>query len=88
MHVLQKVLTLTVFSILPSFVMAETVVKEETVSFDACLKIISVTSDQIGLEPLLTVDEEQSQTAEFRAPDGTVVIACDGQAKKVTVSIK
>ena len=28
MHVLQKVLTLTVFSILPSFVMAETVVKE------------------------------------------------------------
>lgn len=88
MHVLQKVLTLTVFSILPSFVMAETVVKEETVSFDACLKIISVTSDQIGLEPLLTVDEEQSQVAEFRAPDGTVVITCDGQAKKVTVSIK
>ena len=88
MHVLQKVLTLTVFSILPSFVMAETVVKEETVSFEACLKIISVTSDQIGLEPLLTVDEEQSQVAEFRAPDGTVVITCDGQAKKVTVSIK
>jgi len=88
MHVLHKVLTLTVFSILPSFVMAETVVKEETVSFEACLKIISVTSDQIGLEPLLTVDEEQSQVAEFRAPDGTVVITCDGQAKKVTVSIK
>ena len=88
MHFLQKVLKLTVLSTLPSFAIAETVVKEETVSFDACLKIISVTSDQIGLEPLLTVDEEQSQTAEFRAPDGTVVIACDGQAKKVTVSIK
>ena len=88
MHVLQKVLPLTVLSILPGFAVAETVVKEETVSFEACLKIISVTSDQIGLEPLLTVDEEQSQTAEFRAPDGTVVIACDGQAKKVTVSIK
>ena len=88
MRVLQKVLTLTVLSILPSFAMAETVVKEETVSFDACLKIISVTFDQIGLEPLLTVDEEQSQVAEFRVPDGTVVITCDGQAKKVTVSIK
>jgi len=88
MYIFQKVLTLTVLSILPSFAMAETVVKEETVSFEACLKIISVTSDQIGLEPLLTVDEEQSQTAEFRAPDGTVVIACDGQAKKVVVSIK
>ena len=88
MRVLQKILTLTVVSMMPSFAMAETVVKEETVSFEACLKIISVTSDQIGLEPLLTVDEEQSQTAEFRAPDGTVVITCDGQAKKVTVSIK
>jgi len=88
MYIFQKVLTLTVLSILPGFAVAETVVKEETVSFEACLKIISVTSDQIGLEPLLTVDEEQSQTAEFRAPDGTVVIACDGQAKKVVVSIK
>ena len=88
MYIFQKVLTLTVLSVLPSFAVAETVVKEETVSFEACLKIISVTSDQIGLEPLLTVDEEKSQTAEFRAPDGTVVIACDGQAKKVTVSIK
>jgi hypothetical protein len=88
MRVLQKILTLTVVSMMPSFAMAETVVKEETVSFEACLKIISVTSDQIGLEPLLTVDEEQSQVAEFRAPDGTVVITCDGQAKKVTVSIK
>ena len=88
MYIFQKVLTLTVLSILPGFAVAETVVKEETVSFEACLKIISVTSDQIGLEPLLTVDEEQSQTAEFRAPDGTVVIACDGQAKKVTISIK
>ena len=88
MYIFQKVLTLTVLSILPGFAVAETVVKEETVSFEACLKIISVTSDQIGLEPLLTVDEEQSQTAEFRAPDGTVVIACDGQAKKVIVSIK
>lgn len=88
MHFLQKVLTLTVLFILPSCAMAGTVVKEETVSFEACLRIISVTSDQIGLEPLLTVDEDQSQTAEFRAPDGTVVIACDGQAKKVIVSIK
>ena len=88
MYIFQKVLTLTVLSILPGFAVAETVVKEETVSFDACLKIISVTSDQIGLEPLLTVDEELSQVAEFRAPDGTVVITCDGQAKKVIVSIK
>ena len=88
MHILQKVLTLAVLSIMPSFLFAGTVVKEETVSFDDCLKIIAMTADQTGLAPALTVDEEKSQTAEFRAPDGTVVITCDGQAKKVTVSIK
>ena len=88
MQVLQKILTLTVFTIVPSVTMADTVVKEETVSFEACLKIIAVTSDQIGLEPLLTVDEEQFQTAEFRVPDGTVSITCDGQAKKVIVAIR
>ena len=88
MQALQKVLTLTVLSAMPSFPMADTVVKEETVSFNDCLKIITMTADQTGLLPSLTVDEAQSQTAEFKAPDGTVVIECDGQAKKVTVSIK
>lgn len=88
MHVLQKVLTLTAFTAMPSFLVADTVVKEETVSFEDCLKIIAITADQTGLPPSITVEEEQSRTAEFRAPDGTVVIACDGKAKKVTVSIK
>jgi len=88
MKMMQKFLTLIVLSTLPSFVMAVTVIKEETVSFEACLKIISVTSQQIGLEPVLTVNEDKFQTAEFRAPDGIVVIACDGKAKKVIVSIK
>ena len=88
MQILQKVLTLAVLSVMPSFLAAGTVVKEETVSFDDCLKIIAMTADQTGLAPALIVDEEKSQTAEFRAPDGTVVIACDGKAKKVTVSIK
>ena len=88
MQSLQKILMLALLSTVPSFSMADNVVKEEIVSFDACLKIIAVTSEQIGLQPLFTVDEAQSKTAEFGAPDGTVVIACDGKAKKVTVSIK
>ena len=88
MHILQKVLTLAVLSVMPSFLLAGTVVKEETVLFDDCLKIIAMTADQTGLAPTLIVDEEKSQTAEFRAPDGTVVIVCNGEAKKVTVSIK
>ena len=84
----QKFFTLPVLCLVPTLLMAGTVVKEETVAFEACLKIIDVTSDQVGLDPILTVDEEQSKTAEFKAPDGTVVIACDGKSKKVTVSIK
>jgi hypothetical protein len=87
-QLLQKILMLSFLSMVPTFSMADKVVKEETASFEACLRIIAVTSEQVGLQPLLTVDEEQFKIAEFGAPDGTVVIACDGKAKKVTVSVK
>ena len=67
---------------------AETIVKQETVSFEGCLKVIQVTADQIGLAPKLAVDTDALRVAEFSAPDGMVVIKCDRAAKQVTVSIK
>jgi hypothetical protein len=67
---------------------AETVLKQETVSFKECLKVIEVTKTQTGLTPRMEVDEEALKVAEFIAPDGTVVIACDKEARQVTVSMK
>lgn len=67
---------------------AETVLKQEMVSFRECLKVIEVTKNQTGLTPRMSVDEEALKVAEFVAPDGIVVITCDKEARQVTVSVK
>ena len=85
---LKKVFAIACFTTVPQLSLAETIVKQETVSFEGCLKVIQVTADQIGLAPKLAVDTDALRVAEFSAPDGTVVIKCDRAAKQVTVSIK
>lgn len=85
---LKKIFAIACFTTVPQLSLAETIVKQETVSFEGCLKVIQVTADQIGLAPKLAVDTDALRVAEFSAPDGTVVIKCDRAAKQVTVSIK
>ena len=84
----KKIFAIAGLAVVPQLSLAETIVKQETVSFEGCLKVIQVTADQIGLAPKLTVDTDALRVAEFSAPDGTVVIKCDRAAKQVTVSIK
>jgi len=88
MSIVKKIFAISCLAAVPQFSLAETIVKQETVSFEGCLKVIQVTADQIGLAPKLTVDTDALRVAEFGAPDGTVVIKCDRAAKQVTVSIK
>ena len=85
---MKKAIVIACLAVVPQFSLAETIVKQETVSFEGCLKVIQVTADQIGLAPKLAVDTDALRVAEFSAPDGTVVIKCDRAAKQVTVSIK
>ena len=85
---MKKAIVIACLAVVPHFSLAETIVKQETVSFEGCLKVIQVTADQIGLTPKLAVDTDALRVAEFSAPDGTVVITCDRDAKQVTVSIK
>ena len=85
---MKKAIVIACLTAVPQFCVAETIVKQETVSFEGCLKVIQVTADQIGLAPKLAVDTDALRVAEFSAPDGTVVITCDRDAKQVTVSIK
>ena len=84
----KKIFAIACLAAIPKLTIAETIVKQETVSFEGCLKVIQVTADQIGLAPKLAVDTDALRVAEFSAPDGTVVIKCDRAAKQVTVSIK
>lgn len=67
---------------------AQTVIKQDTLSFEGCLKVIEITSEQIGAPPKVKVDADNRRVAEFLAPDGTVVIECDRETEQVTVSIK
>ena len=72
----------------PQLLSAETVIKRETVSFEGCLKVIEMTSEQSGLSPKLTIDTDDRRVAEFKAPDGVLLITCDRDAKTVTISTK
>ena len=72
----------------PQLLAAETVIKQETVSFEGCLKVIEMTSEQSGLSPQLTIDTSDRRVAEFKAPDGVLLITCDRSAKTVTISTK
>ena len=72
----------------PQLLAAETVIKRETVSFEGCLKVIKMTSQQSGLSPKLTIDTSDMRVAEFKAPDGVLLITCDRDAKTVTISTK
>ena len=72
----------------PQLLAAETVIKRETVSFEGCLKVIEMTSEQSGLSPKLTIDTSDRRVAEFMAPDGVLLITCDRDAKTVTISTK
>lgn len=67
---------------------AQTVIKQDILSFEGCLKVIEITAEQIGAPPKVTTDTEKRRVAEFLAPDGTVVIECDRETEQVTVSIK
>ena len=72
----------------PQVLAAETVIKRETVSFEGCLRVIEMTSGQSGLSPKLTIDTSDRRVAEFKAPDGVLLITCDRSAKTVTISTK
>ena len=88
MRYLKHLFILLALSLNPQVLSAETVIKRETVSFEGCLKVIEMTSEQSGLSPKLTIDTNDRRVAEFKAPDGVLLITCDRSAKTVTISTR
>ena len=80
--------TAAMILIFPWFATAQTVIKQETVSFEGCLKVIDLTAKQIGAPPKVTNDTEKRRVAEFSAPDGTVTIECDRGTEQIKIYIK
>ena len=70
-----------------SFVLAEeTIIQQEKISFDKCLKVIKTSENKLSLAPEIKDVTDQKRVAVFTLIDGTLTITCDGIEGNVTVS--
>ena len=64
----------------------ETIIQQEKISFEKCLKVITTSQDKLSLAPEITDVSDQKRIAIFSLADGILTIACDGIEGNVTVS--
>ena len=64
----------------------ETIIQQEKISFEKCLKVITTSQDKLSIAPEITDVSNQKRVAVFTLVDGTLTITCDGLEGKVTVS--
>ena len=86
-----KVLRGALVVLLPiSFVLSasaeETIIQQEKISYQKCLKVITTSQDKLSIAPEITDVSDQKRVAIFTLVDGTLTITCDGEEGNVTVS--
>ena len=64
----------------------ETIIQQENISFEKCLKVITTSQDKLSVAPKITDVSDQKRIAVFTLVDGTLTITCDGIEGNVTVS--
>ena len=64
----------------------ETIIQQEKISFEKCLKVITTSQDKLSVAPEITDVSDQKRIAVFTLVDGTLKITCDGIEGNVTVS--
>ena len=64
----------------------ETIIQQEKISFEKCLKVITTSQDKLSVAPEITDVSDQKRSAIFTLADGTLTITCDGIEGNVTVS--
>ena len=77
------VLTITMASLVSS---EENIIQQEKISFDKCLNVITTSQNKLALAPDIKDVSDKKRVAVFTLSDGTLTIACDGEAGNVTVS--
>ena len=83
----QRPLALAVAIFIASHVAAEeTIIQQEKISFEKCLKVITTSQDKLYVAPEITDVSDQKRIAVFTLIDGTLTISCDGEDGNVTVS--
>ena len=64
----------------------ETIIQQEKLSFERCLKVITTSQDKLSIAPEVEDVSDQKRIAVFTLVDGTLTITCDGVEGNVTVS--
>ena len=64
----------------------ETIIQQEAISFEKCLKVITTSESKLSIAPKTKDISDQKRVAVFTLADGTLTITCDGEKGKVTVS--
>ncbi len=86
-QVFQGSLTGFVVIVLSSHVGAEeTIIQQEKISYQKCLKVITTSAEKLSVAPEVTDVSDLKRVAIFTLVDGTLMIACDGIEGEVTVS--
>lgn len=71
-----------------SVALAENVIQQEEMSFDRCLKVISVSETKLSIAPEISELTDKKTSAIFTLVDGTLTITCDAEKGILTVSTK
>ena len=72
--------------IAPNVSAEETIIQQEQLSFERCLKVITTSQDKLSIAPEVEDVSDQKRIAVFTLVDGTLTITCDGVEGNVTVS--
>ena len=64
----------------------EVIIQHEKISYEKCLKVITVSADKLSVAPEIKDVSDQKRVAIFTLVDGTLTITCDGIKGDVTVS--
>ena len=64
----------------------ETIIQQEKISYEKCLKVIETSEDKLSLAPEITDVSDQKRVAVFILVDGTLTITCDGIEGEVMVT--
>ena len=64
----------------------ETIIQQEKISFEKCLKVITTSQDKLSVAPKIRDVSDQKRIAVFTLVDGTLTITCDGEEGNVTVT--
>lgn len=64
----------------------ETIIQQEKISFEKCLKVITISEKKLSIAPEIEQISAQKRVAVFSLIDGTLTITCDEEEGSLTVS--